>query len=418
MAYEDAKHRPHAVHTGEIPLNIMTTGPMSLSVRLDCWGPSENWATTLFDALQSNWGEEPSMSWKNPCGFNADPTHSSFPAQEALDDHYQSWEHRSGWCRLTDEMKTYAESCFAGKTLQQILEMFSFTFTVDGVTRAFTHEFVRARIGSGFMQHGGRDNDWRHRAWTMPETLRRAVNFFRHRGKVDEDGRANPIHNWKPIEQYLQAQGQTDLLDALQKQMSSTRAFYAALVDAGIPWQDARRILPIGTQTYIHGSFNYVALKGVLANRLEHIMDWEINCVTQLMLRQMHIHCPPMFTKYLGSHSDLAKRAMFDKLESWPPDGKWPASTMRCRRCGHGESAHFVPDGANFLPDERICRACQEERGSDVPPMHIFRPEDTLVRQHSREQMPFFVLHPDSMNGGPVKWLWTNGSYQDIASQL
>ena len=34
------------------------------------------------------------------------------------------------------------------------------------------------------MQHGGRDNDWRHRPWTMPETIRRAC---RDEALTDDD---------------------------------------------------------------------------------------------------------------------------------------------------------------------------------------------------------------------------------------
>jgi thymidylate synthase ThyX len=333
----------------------------------------------------------------------------------------EHWEHKSGWCRLSDNQRAYVVSCFSGKTLQQILEQFTFTFTVDGVTRAFTHEFVRARIGSGFMQHGGRDNDWRHRPWTMPETIRRAVNAYGKMEVQDGDGRKNCIINWGPLDAMIEKRHQANLLSALSAHLASVREIYAALVDAGIPWQDARRILPIGTQTYIHGTFNFVALKGVLANRLEHMMDWEINCVAQLMLREIHIHCPPMFAQALGSHSDLAKKAMFERLESWPPDGKWPGTTQVCDRCGHPEANHHKVHMANAASmtifQETVCEVCERECG-DVAPMHVFRPQDTLRRQHSRVQMPFFVLHPDSMKGADVRWLWTNGNYSDIESQL
>ena len=143
------------------------------------------------------------------------------------------------------------------------------------------------------------------------------------------------------------------------------KELYSALVDSGIPWQDARRLLPIGTQTYIHISYTYPSLRGVLANRLEHVMDWEINCVAQLMLREIKIKCPPLLSKYLGSHSDRAKRSVFSQLESWPPDLKWPA-------------------------DKSI---------------------DSIERTHKRLQNPFFILHPDSMNGDSIVWIKTNGFY-------
>jgi len=143
------------------------------------------------------------------------------------------------------------------------------------------------------------------------------------------------------------------------------RNLYAALVDAGIPWEDARRLLWMGTATYIHIDYNYIAFRDMQANRLEHIMDWEINCVAQLMQREVRMKCPPLLSKYLGSHSDLAGVAKFAGLQSWPPDGKHP-----------------IPPGMESLP-----------------------------REHRPEQNPYWVLHPSSMAGGPIQWVPTNGTY-------
>lgn len=412
--YADAKHRPHAVHTGETPSFNLTHGPESISVTLDMWGPKENWATTLYDALQSNWGENPSR------------TVDRFQVEKDVVLVQQDWAFHSGWNSLSENERAYVESCFAGKTLQQVLEALTFTFTVDGVTRAFTHEYVRARIGSGFMQHGGRDNDWRHRDWTIPETIRRAaIAVGDNPSDLGDQKHCLVDGGIEIIEKFWDRwneQGITDsdpLMLMIKDHLEMGKELYAMLVDAGIPWQDARRLLPIGTQTYIHGQFNYLALKGVLANRLEHIMDWEINCVTQLMLREIKMKCPPLFSKYLGSHSDLARTAKFDKLESWPPDGKWPSATLRCATCGHSVANHrdCIEVIRKVHPDEKICEVCERDYAGTAP-MHVCRVEDTLPRMHRAEQMPFFVLHPDSMEGGPVRWLWTNGNYQDINSQL
>lgn len=411
--YADAKHRPHGIHTGEIPIFSMTHGPESLSVHLDSWGPEKDWATTMYDALQSNWGDEPSRT-----------VLKQHPDPDWADD--SDWMDISGWRKLREDQQAYVESCFAGKTLTQILEMLTFTFTVDGVTRAFTHEFVRARIGSGFMQHGGRDNDWRHRDWTIPETIRRAaIAVGDDPADLGDQKHCLVDGGAQIIERYWvtwKDQGVTDLdplMTMIHDHLRQGKELYAMLVDAGIPWQDARRLLPIGTQTYIHGQFNYLALKSVLANRLEHIMDWEINCVTQLMLREIKMKCPPLFSKYLGSHSDLAKIARFDKLESWPPDGKWPSATLKCTTCNHSMANHRPPSEIvkRMHPQEMICEVCERDYAGTVP-MHVCRTEDSLPRTHRAEQMPFFVLHPDSMEGGPVRWLWTNGNYQDINSQL
>lgn len=374
VEYADAKHRPFAIHTGEEPTTDITRGPAALKVTLDNWPQQErNMFPAMYDALQSNWGEHPSRSIEQACLVEG--------TLSEMEAHRESWEHQTGWCRLTPDQKYYVESCFAGKTLQQVLERFTFSFCVDGCTRAETHQIVRTRVGAGFMQHGGRDNDWRHRSWTMTETIARACDA----DKAKRDAAAMPdglggtypttvnerevcITDWTPIEQFIAQQNQAhNLYGAIAAYLDEGKALYAALVDAGIPWQDARRVLWMGTQTYIHCDYNYVALKGVLANRLEHIMDWEVNCVAQLMQREVNMKCPPMFGRYLGSHSDRQKKAAFAGLESWPADGKWPTT-----------------------PEQ-----------------------DALPRQHNARQMPFWVLSPASMAGGPIEWIWTNGRYPE-----
>jgi hypothetical protein len=151
----------------------------------------------------------------------------------------------------------------------------------------------------------------------------------------------------------------------------------------------------------------------VLANRLEHIMDWEFNCVAQLMLREIKVKCPPLLSKYLGSHSDRAKAARFAGLESWPPDRKYPSPYDDCSLCDHAGIHHREYDGeVNYVPSgETICSVCENEGAFMHAPMHRFVPKDRLPRQHRPEQMPFFVLHPDSMAGGPIQWISTNGQY-------
>jgi thymidylate synthase ThyX len=341
--------------------------------------------------------------------------------------HRRGWAHRTGWCCLTEAQQAIVENAFAGGSLQQDLEGINFWFTIDGVSRAFTHEFVRTRLGAAFKQHGGRDNDWRHRHWTMTESMERvcAEQEINDEHGTGQDvsygsGKRHPIIDWKPIDKYLteaQFRVNDSLREAIYAYLQEGKHLYAALVDAGVAWQDARRLLTIGSQTYIHGIYNYVGLRGAAANRLEFIMDWEINCVFQLMVREIKMKCPPIMSKYLGSHSDLAGRAMFDRLQLCPPDGKWPSTTIVCFTCGHTEANHLPHPDTNDL---RMCEAC--ERGDHprgfMSSLHQFVPEDTLPRIFRREQQPFFVLHPDSMAGGPIKWLWTNGHYRDIDAQM
>ncbi len=410
MAYEDAKHRPHAIHTGETPRNPITNGPESLVVTLDRWGPQDGLFPSMYDSLQANWGERPSRVVDRICPILEE---NSTWRDDVKDAHAMSWEHKTGWCLLATDERDYVEACFAGKTLQQVLEGVTFDFCIDGVSRAFTHQNVRTRLGAGFMQHGGRDNDWRHRPWTMPETMRRMCQYSKDADfgstagvpwVASEEDLKPCIADWEPIETFLNKEsgGAANIRIAIEEHIMHGRKLYAALVDAGIPWQDARRVLFMGMQTYIHDQYNYLALQGVLANRLEHIMDWEFNCVAQLMLREIKMKCPPLISKYLGSHSDKAKTARFAGLESWPSDGKYPNPYERCELCGCNEGNHDK--------QHDICEVCLRS-GDRKKAYHKYVAKDSLTRQHRPEQMPFFVLHPDSMAGGPIVWIPTNGSY-------
>jgi len=347
--FADKGHRPHGIHTGEEPENPISYGPEAIRVTLDTWGPENNLFPALFDALQSNWGDEPSR------------TVQMGVINSVAEDPDFHMLHRTGWNCLTDEQRAYVESCFAGKTLQQVLERITFSFTIDGVSRACTHQLVRTRLGAAFMQHGGRDNDWRHRGWTMPETIRRACN--------GPDVPGGCITNWEALDDYMMNQDYSpdvSLHRAIEDYLRHGRQLYAALVDAGIPWQDARRLLWIGTQTYIHADYNYLALKGVIGKRGEPVMDWEINCVAQLMLREVKMKCPPLLSKYLMPMSEAAGRDVFAGLESWTPTGRF-------------KSVH--PDLAG------------------------------LKRLHRPEQNPFWILSEASMAGGPIEWIPTDGTW-------
>lgn len=330
----DTWHRPHADYTDQEPHTVCTVGPTGLDVRLDAWGPHDI-LPVLGATLQANWGDRP------------------MTPREALT------EFMNGTGPLVP--------AFQGQTLAAMLEGITFWFTIDGVSRACTHQLVRTRFAA-FSQHGGRDNDWRMRTWTVPETIWRASKQESDSLPPNEVGCAD----MSKIHRRDTPHRQRTLWQRLTAVLEDSKNLYADLVDAGIPWQDARRVLPMGLQTYLHATYNYTSLAGFLANRPEHIMDWEINCVAQLMVREVKRACPPILADALKSHSDRAGRAAFAGLTSWPPDGKFP-----------------------------------------VPP-----DAQGLKRRHRPEQNPFWVLHPESMAGGPIQWIKTNGSYDDVRAFL
>jgi thymidylate synthase ThyX len=307
----------------------------------------------IYNQAQSNWGESPSRVL-----YDAD---------------------------LTPDQWQTVEAIFDGKHLSNALEALTFCFLVDGCTRAATHELVRSRIGASFHQHGGRDNDWRNRKWTVSEALARACDVDRCGVALPSTHAVDPSVLKEKFFRYLEEMKVSvlgididrvtqfmeggDLDRLLYLVLAMQKAFYGASVDAGLAWQDARRILGIGHQTYLHCNYNFLALKGVLGHRLEHgACDWEIDCVAQLMQLEVVRNCPPIIAKQLVSNSDRAGVNKFATLYSWPPNGKHPTPS-------------------NWDPNRKT--------------------------QFRREQMPFWVLDPFCYRDRtfPVTWIPTNGTY-------
>lgn len=365
----DFLHRPCARFTGEEPRNPMHRGPEALEVTLVSWHSQT--FPVMFNQLMCGAGDEPSR-YAPPITF--DETAHTTPVEHA--------ERLLGWHTLDPWQQRVVTSMFAGKNLPTPMESIHFIFEINNVARATTHQLVRTRIGAAFQQNSGRVNDWRHKGWSMPETIARVVDDYD--GVLPSlpfegpDGSApirSCITSYAPLKTYVYEVSERHdvnpetitLGSILEAHLQEGRRLYAALVDAGVPHQDARRVLTMGTETFIYDDYNYLALQGVLANRLEHTMEWEINAIAQLMLREVKLKCPHVFSRYLMSRSDKTHVcSVGDDSAEWSWDGKWPLP-----------AGYVAPGPPSYGP---------------------------LAN-------PYFVLHPESMDGGPIRWIRTNGMY-------
>ena len=142
-----------------------------------------------------------------------------------------------------------AQDAMAGKVLPNTLESLKLTFGISGVSRACTHQLVRSRVGAVFGQQGGRDNNWSGFNQRMPASF---------------------LHN-------LSEQTMVDI----ETKREELDVLYRELLRSGIPYQDARYVLPIGMTTNLVASYNMLALKGTLARRLCNRMMWETNHVAR-----------------------------------------------------------------------------------------------------------------------------------------
>lgn len=340
MSYDLSKHRPHADAAGTPPESFWGVGPDNINVTLDNWGPT---GPSVF----SNVLRQDDATW----GFDA-PKYPKFDGALSL-----------------EEMKRL-EKIFQGNGLPQVLEQFTFCFCVEGVSLNCTHQLVRTRIGASFLQQSMRTNDARKMGFNLPEVVHQGLagkpdaqfDVEKFVAKYEEYCDDLNIRSLQSPDETAQDKAHSILACTLRMQ----KAAYAAMVEAGVPFQDARRWLASGHTTYLWCNYNLVALRSVLAHRLENIaVDWEIDCVAQLMMREVYIKCPKLISHSLGSGSDKAGKSLVDGIVDWPLSGKWPSQ----RKQVEGE---------------------------------IF----------TRAQCPYYVLRPSSLvPGSQVAWFKTDGTF-------
>ena len=146
---------------------------------------------------------------------------------------------------------------------QSVLEHASFTFGVDGISRVTSHQLVRHRVAS-FSQQSQRYVSHKERfAVVTPPTIAE-----------------NPEH--------------LALFDA---QVAALHAAYGALVEAGIPAEDARYLLPNATETKIIITMNARELLHFFGVRCCERAQWEIRAMAVEMLRLVKGVAPTVFEK-------------------------------------------------------------------------------------------------------------------------
>jgi thymidylate synthase (FAD) len=165
--------------------------------------------------------------------------------------------------RITPEqMREFVEARLAtGHTspLQQVW----FEFGISGVSRAFSHQFVRHHMGISFEQQSQRYVTYKDGTfpYTTPESIRRA-------GKTDAFERA------------IEAAGKA----------------YEELIEAGVPAEDARFLLPNATNTNFKVSVNYLELLHIADQRLCTRAQWEFRKVVSLMRAEVKKKFPELTT--------------------------------------------------------------------------------------------------------------------------
>jgi len=158
----------------------------------------------------------------------------------------------AGWPQHTRD----AELTYIANTLRSSWEFIDYTFCITGVTRAFTHQFVRTRTGS-YAQQTHRTLNVEGFSAEMPETI------------GDDPKR----------------------MAAWTETMDKIRENYKTLIDLGVPTQDARGILPTNVHTNIVAKFNLRTLADLVGKRENLRAQGEYQKVARAMaLEALNVH--------------------------------------------------------------------------------------------------------------------------------
>lgn len=144
---------------------------------------------------------------------------------------------------------------------QSVLEHASFTFGIEGISRVTSHQLVRHRVAS-YSQQSQRYVSHKERfAAVIPPSI-----------------------GERP-----------DVLARFEAQLQALHQAYAEMVEAGIPAEDARYILPNATETKIMLTMNARELLHFFAVRCCERAQWEIRAMSLEMLKLVKGVAPTIF---------------------------------------------------------------------------------------------------------------------------
>ena len=148
--------------------------------------------------------------------------------------------------------------------LSSVLDIPFFVFSIKDVSRAFTHQWVRYRVAAH-----------------MQQSLR-----FVNVGTENLD--------WFVVPPSLSKNGAESVMEYINNQKKSAES-YKKLIGRGVPVEDARFALPIGTKTHITTAMNCEELLHVMDQRCCTDAQWEIRSVAYTLMAAGLVLAPLLF---------------------------------------------------------------------------------------------------------------------------
>lgn len=168
--------------------------------------------------------------------------------------------------QVEEKIKAESYEKFLGKILKMghlsVLEHASFTFGIEGISRAASHQLVRHRLAS-YSQQSQRYVRFKEPEFVIPSTVK----------------------------------GNAPIAKKFSDTAKSLYAFYHEMLEAGIPAEDARYILPNAAETKIIVTMNARELLHFFGLRTCERAQWEIRDMAKKMLSLAKKEAPAIFGK-------------------------------------------------------------------------------------------------------------------------
>ncbi len=145
---------------------------------------------------------------------------------------------------------------------ESVLEHASFTFRVEGISRALSHQWVRHRICS-FTQRSQRRVDEGRGRYVLPP-----LDYLKNGEELK-----------RKMEEFIQ----------------QSFKLYGELTAAGVRREDARYILTNATETKMYWTANVRELRHFFRLRLHKESQWEIRQMARQMFDLVYQIAPPLF---------------------------------------------------------------------------------------------------------------------------
>lgn len=168
------------------------------------------------------------------------------------------------WAEMTDEEVTQLLDRVIRHGHTSVLEHINFTFAIEGISRALSHQLVRHRIASYSQRSQQRANE-RGFTFIVPPEIRKNA----------------------------------ELTKEFQEKLKALAEFYTRAIESGIPKGQARYILPNACTTQIIMTMNARSLFNLISQRTCGVEEWEFRTVAT-RIHDILLTVAPGIFKYAG----------------------------------------------------------------------------------------------------------------------